>query len=69
MKKRGGRCVSRVGGVRAGMSVFARCSGEVCAEGGVCGGRGAYVEGVCEGFAVSHTCVSSSASFIWKCLR
>lgn len=33
------------------------------------GGRAAYVEGLCGGFAVSHTCVSSSASFIWKCLR
>lgn len=38
MKKPGGRCLSRVGGVRARMRVFARWSGEVCAEGGVCEG-------------------------------
>lgn len=47
MKKPGGRCVSRWR-ARACTSVFARWSGEVCAEGGA-----AYVEGVCEGFLLS----------------
>lgn len=39
MKGWGGRCVSRVKGVCACMSVFVRQSGEVCAEGGVCKGE------------------------------
>lgn len=47
MKKPGGRCMSRVEGSVC-TSVFARWSGEVCAEGG-----DACVEGVCEGFLLS----------------
>lgn len=55
--------------VRACTTVFPRWSGEVCAEGGVCEG-GLCTWKVCvEGFAENHTCVSSSALFIWKCLH
>lgn len=63
MKERGGRCVSRVEGARARAracaSVFARWSGEVCAEGGVCGGA-SRVRGRC----VWRLCCKSYMCFL-----
>lgn len=64
MKKPGWKVHVEGGGHACAPVCLHGWSGEVCAEGG-----DACVEGVCEGFfALSHTCVSSSSSFIWKCL-
>lgn len=63
MKKPGGRCMSRVEGTRVRLCVCKVEWGSVC-RGWRC------VRGRCVWrlFALSHTCVSSSALFIWKCL-
>lgn len=65
MKKPGGRCLSRVEGVRVHECV---CKAE---WGSVCRGWSAWARGrrVWRLFSLSHTCVSSSALFIWKCLH